>query len=98
MLLILLAAACSDDGESGEEANGDESAASTAAPVNCPGEPVKLMTFAALTGAPTGPVDEDQARIGIDAALTEINGTCSLGRPIEVTLCDDKFMVDGSLA
>ena len=40
----------------------------------------------------------DTARIGIDAALTEINGTCSLGRPLEVTICDDKFDVNGSLA
>jgi branched-chain amino acid transport system substrate-binding protein len=36
--------------------------------------------------------------MGTDAALAEINSKCTLGRPLEVTICDDKFDVNGSLA
>ena len=64
----------------------------------CPGQPLKFTTIASLTGGPTGTISLSQARIGVDAALAEINGKCTLGRPLQVTTCDDKFDVNGSLA
>ena len=100
LLLVAFAASCSGDDKaaSGNATSGGETTQSSAAAAKCPGEPLKFVTFAALTGGPTGSVDMKTARIGVDAALKEINGTCSLGRPVEVTICDDKFDVNGSLA
>jgi hypothetical protein len=94
-LLVLLAVSCSDT-KSSNGAAGSASTTSTAA--KCPGQPIKLTTFASLTGGPAGSVSLAQARVGADAALAKINSTCALGRPLEVTTCDDTFDVNGSLA
>src|SRR4051812_16229329 len=97
MLLVVLAASCSDDDKA---SGGDDGGASpsTAVAATCPGQPLKFMTIGSLTGGPTGSTNAARARVGADAALAEINGTCSLGRPVEVTTCDDTFDVNGSLA
>jgi hypothetical protein len=96
-LLVVLGVSCSDSDSGGDESSGG-GGGSTTAPVNCPGEPLKFMTIGSLTGGPTTATTAARARIGTDAALAEINGTCSLGRPVEVTTCDDTFDVNGSLA
>jgi hypothetical protein len=98
--LVLLAAACSDgtSNASGTKATTESSSSATKQSKSCPGKPLKFMTIASLTGGPTGNVDPAAVEWGGDAALASINGTCSLGRPIEVTMCDDKFDVNGSLA
>src|SRR3954454_15814778 len=78
-LLVLLAASCSDADKStaGDKNSKSESPASTTAAANCPGQPLKFTTMASLTGGPTGSISLSQARMGLDAALAEINGTCS---------------------
>ncbi len=53
-----------------------------ATPPDCPGEPLKFTTIAALT-SPLGN-NGDRARMGTDAAVRAVNRECSLGRPIEV--------------
>jgi hypothetical protein len=96
-LLVLLAVSCSDNkSTAGGQSGGNESTPSVSA--KCPGKPIKLTTFASLTGGPTGTISLSQARVGTNAALAEINSKCSLGRPLEVTTCDDTFDVNGSLA
>jgi hypothetical protein len=67
-------------------------------PVVCPGEPLRFTSIAALTGGPTGGNNAARARIGTDAALTSINRECALGRPIEVSVCDDGSDVNRNLA
>jgi ABC-type branched-subunit amino acid transport system substrate-binding protein len=99
-LLVVLAASCSDSdkGDSGDQSGDGGSATASDTAKNCPGEPLKFMTIGSLTGTPTGTTNAGRARIGTDAALAQINGDCSLGRPVEVTTCDDTFDVNGSLA
>ena len=76
------------------------SVATTTVPeaVDCPGEPLRFTSIAALTGGPTGGNNASRARIGAGAALASINRECALGRPIEVSICDDGFDVNGNLA
>jgi hypothetical protein len=96
VLLVLLAMSCSDNKSTAGSSSGTATTTSTAS--KCPGKPIKLTTFASLTGGPTGSISLKQSRVGIDAALAQINSKCSLGRPLEVTTCDDTFDVNGSLA
>jgi branched-chain amino acid transport system substrate-binding protein len=93
---VLLAVSCSDTNSKAGSTSSGKSTTSTAA--KCPGQPLKFTTMASLTGGPTGSISMAQARTGIDAALAEVNGKCTLGRPLEVSICDDKFDVNGSLA
>jgi hypothetical protein len=75
-------------------------AATTTVPpaADCPGEPLRFTSIATLTGGPTGGSNAARARIGADAALASINRACALGRPIELSVCDDGFDVNRSLA
>jgi substrate-binding family protein len=73
-------------------------AATQPAPTDCPGEPLRFTSIATLTGGPTGGNNAVRARIGTDAALASINRECALGRPIELSVCDDGADVNGSLA
>jgi len=91
VLLMLLAVSCSDDG------GGESGSATTVDPADCPGEPIKLISISTLSGGPTGGDTAERSKIGTDAALSTINGECTLGRPIDLTRCDDKFDVNGSL-
>ena len=63
---------------------------------DCPGEPLRFTTIAALTG----PVARggERYRVGTDAAVAAVNRECSLGRPIEVAFCDDAADVNTNLA
>jgi ABC-type branched-subunit amino acid transport system substrate-binding protein len=103
MTLGLVAAACGDGsvgGGGGEEEAGDPQ--TTVAPsqpdaAECRGEPLKFTSIAALTG-PLGGAGAGRARIGLDAAIAAVNRECSLGRPLEVEICDDAADVNGNLA
>jgi hypothetical protein len=100
-----LAAACGNGSvgdtqqrASDTEATDEPVAATQPEPTDCPGEPLRFTSIAALTGGPTGGVSAARARIGTDAALASINRECALGRPIEVSICDDGADVNRSLA
>ena len=88
-------AACGggDDDDSGGNA---EPAASTTPAKECPGDPLKFTSIAALSG-PAG-AHADRFKIGIESAVNAINHECTLGRPLEVNICDDKADVNANLA
>jgi hypothetical protein len=101
-LLGLLAAACGDGrigdragsrrdapAGAGADAGGDADAA------DCPGEPLRFTTIAALT-SPLGD-NGDRARIGTEAGVAAVNRKCALGRPVEVEFCDDAGDVNQNL-
>jgi hypothetical protein len=83
----------SDAGGSGgsdvRSGTGDEAAA------DCPGEPLRFTTIAALTSQLGD--GGDRVRIGTEAAVQAVNRACALGRPIEVELCDDTGDVNQNL-
>jgi branched-chain amino acid transport system substrate-binding protein len=90
LALVLAAAGCGDD-------DGDEaSSPATAAPSACPGQPIRLTAIASLTGPVA--VDAGDVKDGLRVALGAINGECQLGRPLEITLCDDQSNPNESLA
>ncbi len=99
----LLGAACGD-GHIGDVAAGGGAASpgtTARAPeedtaADCPGEPLKFTTIAALTSALGN--NGDRARMGTDAAVRAVNHECALGRPLEVDFCDDKGDVNENLA
>jgi ABC-type branched-subunit amino acid transport system substrate-binding protein len=106
VLLALVAAACGDGeigsgaavagGAAGDGPRTTEAAESSLEAADCPGEPLRFTTIAALTG----PVSRggERYRTGTDAAVASVNRECSLGRPIEVAFCDDAGDVNTNLA
>jgi branched-chain amino acid transport system substrate-binding protein len=91
-VFALLIGACS--GSSKSPTNG---ATGTTAPSKpCPGTPLKFTSIIALSG-PLG-TGGDRLRIGTDAAVNAVNRECALGRPLQVTVCDDKADTNANLA
>ena len=89
----LSVAACAGSSKGGT-ANG---ATGTTAPSKpCPGTPLKFTSIIALS-SPLGTGGE-RSRTGIDAAVAGVNRTCALGRPLQVTVCDDKADPNANLA
>ena len=77
--------------------------ASESAVERSPSPPTARASRCGSRRSPRSPADRPagtavRARIGTDAALTSINRECSLGRPIEVAICDDSADVNGNLA
>jgi ABC-type branched-subunit amino acid transport system substrate-binding protein len=62
----------------------------------CPGKPFKFTTIAALSG-PLGSAGS-RLKLGSEAAVKAINHACALGRPLQVTLCDDQGDDNANLA
>jgi hypothetical protein len=105
-LLIVTAAACGD-GQIGEGAAVAAGAAgggprttaaveASSAVADCPGEPLRFTTIAALSGAIAA--GGERYRVGTDAGVAAVNQECALGRPIEVAFCDDAADVNTNLA
>jgi ABC-type branched-subunit amino acid transport system substrate-binding protein len=92
LVLALCAAACGGS-DSSDKSSGT---GTTASSKPCPGAPLKFTTIAALT-SPLGNAGE-RARTGIEVAVDAVNRTCSLGRPLQVTICDDKADTNANLA
>ncbi len=89
--LALSGAACG--GSSGNKASGS---GTTAPSKPCPGAPLKFTTIIALT-SPLGNGGE-RSRTGIEAGVDGVNRTCALGRPLQVTVCDDKADPNANVA
>jgi ABC-type branched-subunit amino acid transport system substrate-binding protein len=107
LLLLALSTTACGDGEIGSgaavAADADEGAsgsteveASSGDAEDCPGEPLRFTTIAALSGAVAS--SGERYRTGTDAAVAAVNRGCSLGRPIEVAFCDDASDVNTNLA
>lgn len=102
-VLAALAAGCGngsvgDTQRAADSDTGERVAATQPEPSDCPGEPLRFTSIATLTGGPTGGNNAVRARIGAEAALASINRECALGRPIELSVCDDGADVNRSLA
>jgi ABC-type branched-subunit amino acid transport system substrate-binding protein len=57
---------------------------------SCSGKPLQFTSIASLTGPLSVPTLTAEGKNAITAALKAVNSQCALGRPIAVTLCDDK--------
>ena len=77
-------------------ATGSCATGTTAPSKPCPGTPLKFTSIIALSG-PLGTRRRPVAD-GIDAAVDGVNRTCTLGRPLQVTICDDKDDTNANLA
>jgi ABC-type branched-subunit amino acid transport system substrate-binding protein len=81
----------------GSSNGGANSASGTTVPAkDCPGAPLKFTSIIALSG-PLGN-GGDRSSTGIQVAVDAINRTCALGRPLQVTICDDKDDPNANLA
>jgi ABC-type branched-subunit amino acid transport system substrate-binding protein len=100
VLVALIAAGCGDDSNTeGDAANPTTGAATeTTASANCAGEPVKFVSVATLSGPLALASQRRQVENGLQAALTAVNGECSIGRPIEINVCDDQGDPNESIA
>jgi len=93
-VFALLAGACSGGSKSSTNAKG---ATGTTAPAKpCPGAPLKFTSIIALSG-PLGTGGE-RTKTAIDAAVAGVNHNCTLGRPLQVNVCDDKADTNANLA
>jgi branched-chain amino acid transport system substrate-binding protein len=91
-VVSMLAAACGgSDGDSNSSAGG-----STTTTKPCPGEPIKLTTLISLSGPLAVPSATRGTQDGLEVAVKAVNGTCQLGRPLEVDVCDEKSSPNGS--
>jgi hypothetical protein len=91
-VVAMLATACSsDDGDSTSSGGG-----STTSTRPCPGKPIKLTSILSLTGPLAVESSGQGTEDGLEVALKAVNGTCELGRPIEVNVCDEKSSPNGS--
>ena len=92
VVLALSGTACSSSSK-----DASSSTPRTTAPSKpCPGAPIKFTSIAALT-SPLGNAGE-RLRTGLDAAVHAVNRTCSLGRPLQVEICDDKADTNANVA
>jgi hypothetical protein len=92
-VVATLAAACSssDDGGSSSSAGG-----STTTTKPCPGEPLKMMTILSLSGPLAVQSSAQGTEDGLEVGLKAVNGSCQLGRPLQVDVCDDKSSPNGA--
>jgi hypothetical protein len=91
-LVAVVASACSSDDGGSSNASGG----STTTTRPCPGEPIKLTTMLSLTGPLTIESATQGTEDGLEVALKAVNGTCEIGRPIEIDICDEKSSPNGS--
>jgi ABC-type branched-subunit amino acid transport system substrate-binding protein len=86
--VLLVLAACSSAGTGGAN-QADASSGS------CSGTPIKVVTFFSQSGPLA--IFGNQVPDAAAAAEQAVNAKCSLGRPLQVTICDDQSTADGSL-
>lgn len=60
----------------------------------CPGKPIRLAAITSLSGVLA--LEGNTVQVATDAAVRAVNSDCSLGRPLEVVVCDDKSDPNGS--
>jgi ABC-type branched-subunit amino acid transport system substrate-binding protein len=82
-------------GDSSSDSGTKASAGSSSTAASCDGAPIKLMTITTLT---SGAQPSPEIAAGAKAAAAAVNKTCKLGRPIEITSCDDRFDPNRSAA
>jgi len=97
-LIVALALSLAACGSSSKGASGSSgSGTGTTAPSKpCPSQPIKFTEIVALT-SPLGNAPRSFAD-GVNSAVDGVNRTCALGRPLQVTICDDKDDVNANVA
>jgi ABC-type branched-subunit amino acid transport system substrate-binding protein len=93
VVFALFVAGC---GGSSSKGAGGSGSGTTASSKPCPGTPLKFTSIIALSG-PLG-TGGDRSKIGTQAAVDAVNRTCALGRPLQITICDDKDDTNANLA
>lgn len=91
-VVAMLAVACSSS-DSGTKTSAGGSTTTTKP---CPGDPIKLTSILSLSGPLVVDSATQGTRDGLEVGLKAVNGTCQLGRPLEVNLCDDKSSPNGA--
>lgn len=97
LALVATITACSgDDDDGGSDDEGDAGGNGEIAQdaPDCPGDPIRLTTIAALSGPLA--TNEDDISVATDVTVRAINEECRLGRPLEVIVCDDRGDPNGS--
>ena len=79
----------------GLAACGSSSSSSTSSASGCSGSPLKVTTFFSLTGPLA--IFGNEVPDAASAAVKAVNSTCAMGRPLQVTVCDDQSTPNGSL-
>src|SRR4051794_22945039 len=98
LVLVTLASLLAACGSSGDDRGSSSKAAggSTTTTVPCSGKPLKLMSILSLSGPlsveSSAAGTEDGTKVAVDA----VNGTCQLGRPLQIDICDDKSSPNGA--
>jgi hypothetical protein len=91
-IVSLLAVGCGSSGGGSERS----SAASTTTTVPCSGDPIKMTSILSLSGPLVVGSVTQGVQDGTKVAVKAVNGTCQLGRPLEIDLCDDKSSPNGA--
>ena len=91
-VVSMLAAGCGSGGGSSKSSAGG----TTTTTVPCPGKPIKLTSILSLSGPLVVGSATQGTRDGTEVALKAVNGTCQLGRPLEIDMCDDKSSPNGA--
>jgi ABC-type branched-subunit amino acid transport system substrate-binding protein len=84
LICLVTAVACDRAGKD------PDAAGAPVTTVPCPGEPLRFTTIGSLSGALTVSSVAKDTSDGYQAALHAVNGSCQLGRPLEIEVCDDK--------
>ena len=91
---VLVAFIAIENGTVGREphagASTEAEAKAAAASSTCTGKPLQFTSIFSLTGPISIPSLSTETKDATTAALKAVNSQCVLGRPIAVTLCDDK--------
>jgi len=96
-LTAALGACGSDDNDSTGTASGSTQASagtSTGAAASCGGDAVKIKVITNLSSPASRPFPEFGT--GAKAAADALTKDCTLGAPVEVSVCDDKFSPNGA--
>ncbi len=96
IVLLTVALTACGDGKVGSKGTAKKSSGTTQPAKPCPGEPLKFTSITILSGPLA--VGGNRAKVGTEAAVNAINRECTLGRPLEVKLCDDKGDANANLA
>jgi hypothetical protein len=91
-MISVLAVGCASSGGTSKGA----AAGSTTTTVPCPGDPIKMTSILSLSGPLVVGSATQGIQDGTKVAVKAVNGTCQLGRPLEIDLCDDKSSPNGA--
>ena len=93
-VFLMTTAACGGGDNDTASGNGAGSTKATQPTKDCPGEPIRLTTITSQSGVLA--LEGTSVVVATDVAVRAVNADCSLGRPLDVVMCDDKSDPNGS--